>query len=353
MVITNEVSNKYYVCKSGRKPIFWNPLDTNLVPDPNCIFFGKVFEVMEKRLKVNNLTFYLTWDIQELPSYGQDVVAIVLGDEWCRIPSYFHKVRAVFKCYGTRPILGCNPLFKPSYLNFLTLGQFLQAWVNGLPGLMNYTLHKFKHLRQLEKIKKNIYDIPLGYYKQLNLPIKNIENRRDDVFFAGSLIQNQYSVTSLKYWLGNPKLISRKKMISSIDKLKKKCPNLKIELSITSSFHTTSDAEGKSYSEKMMESKICLVPRGTSFETFRFFEALRYGCIVVVEALPPRWFYDNSPAIQINDWNELEAVVKKIIENRKLMKEKHQESLNWWKTKCSEAAVAEYIAENINSIQIK
>jgi hypothetical protein len=99
-----------------------------------------------------------------------------------------------------------------------------------------------------------------------------------------------------------------------------------------------------------MNAKLCLVPRGTSYETFRFFEALRYGCIVVTEALPSRWFYEGSPAIQITDWNELETILEKLLKDQNLMQEKHEESLNWWKTRCSEAVVGEYMAEKLNSL---
>ena len=92
-----------------------------------------------------------------------------------------------------------------------------------------------------------------------------------------------------------------------------------------------------------METKICLVPRGTSFETFRFFEALRYGCVVVTEALPSRWFYKGAPVIQITDWSELEKILEKLLSDKQVLQEKHQESLNWWHKKCSEETVGAYI----------
>ncbi len=162
--------------------------------------------------------------------------------------------------------------------------------------------HGLKYFQHSSNKISHIYDIPLGYARQLDLPIKDIEKREYDVSFAGSIQHGNYSRWSLKYWFDNPKSLSRKIMISKIKILKVKYPELKIELALTSSFGSSKDALDKnSYSENMMNTKICLVPRGTSFETFRFFEAMRYGCIVVVEALPLRWFYEGSPAIQIND----------------------------------------------------
>lgn len=352
--MSKSLANEYYICFRGQEQIPWNPADTDQMVTPECAYFGKVFEAMEKSLKVSGWTFYLTVDINELPSYGQNVVAVVLADEWCRIPIYFHKVRAVFKCYGTRPILGYNPLFELSYLNCLTLMQFIRTWFFRLPSMLNFWIQKLKSLQLGGSNTAPIYDIPLGYYKQLDLPIKDIQLRPYDVFFRGSVVHRMYLRWSLKQWLGTPKSISRKKMMSSIKRCKEKHPDLKLNLSTTSAFipgfTVTSSTESRLYSEEMMDTKICLIPRGNSFETYRFFEALRYGCILVTEALPSRWFYDGSPAIQIKDWSELEEILEKLLKNKQILHEKHQESLNWWETKCSEVVVGAYIAEQLNSL---
>jgi Exostosin family len=352
--MSKALSNQYYLyIHRGQEPIPWNPPDPHPLDWVNYSYFGKVFEEMEKSLKMDDLVFYLTWDnVDELPSYGPNVVSIIIGDEWCRKPMYCHKVLAIFKCYGTRPILGCNPFFHPSYLNLLTLVQFLKNCLHRLPGEINYLLHKLKYLWGFSKKIAPIYDLPLGYDRQSSLPTKDIENRQYDIFFAGSVVHGIHPTWSLKAWINNPKTLSRKIMISNIDKIKRNYQDLKIELSITSSFGSSSkDAlDEKGYSEKMMNSKICLVPRGTSFETFRFFEAMRYGCIVVAEVLPSRWFYNGSPAIQINNWSELEIILPRLLENSSLMTEIYQASLDWWKTKCSEAVVGNYMTEKLNSL---
>lgn len=345
------LSNEIYIwnlrLERDQKPIAWNPCENSQAfnGDDCGEYFGKVFEAMQNSLKVEGLVFYFTRDLHELPSYGENVVAVVIGDEWSRIPTYFHKVGAVFKCYGTNLILGSN-LLKPSYLNFLTLMQFIKAKFADLPGWLYYVFYKFKR-------KKNtpIYDIPLGYSNQVELPIKPINERNNDVFFAGSVAHDTYPVWSLKHWLETPKSLSRKQMLSSINKIKD-CTEIKVELSVTPGFHASFDptksADARSYSEKMMDARICLAPRGTSFETFRFFEGMRYGCLVITEALPSRWFYDGCPAIQVDDWSELKEILVHVFEDKELLQKKHQESLNWWKEKCSEAAVGTYIAEKLN-----
>jgi hypothetical protein len=347
----NSNCNKYYLYLSrGKEPILWNPPDPYPLEGVNFSYFGKVFEAMEKKFNSGGLVFYLTWDnVYDLPSYGSNVVAVIIGDEWCRMPMYCHKVLAIFKCYGTFPILGCNPFLQISHLNFLALLQFLRIWFYRLPGRINYAFKKNVQL-YLSYIKiAPVYDIPIGYDRQSDLPIKNIDERIYDIFFAGSVIHGNYPMWSLKYWIENPKSCSRRVMIENVNKIKKKSLDLEIEMSINSFFGLSgNDALNESiYSEKMMNTKICLVPRGTSFETFRFFEAMRYGCIVIGEALPLRWFYDDSPAIQVNNWNELEVLSQKLIEDKHLMQVKHQESLKWWTEKCSENAVGEYIANKL------
>jgi hypothetical protein len=347
-------SNQYFICllHTPLNPIPWDIPDADETVNCDCIYFGKVFEAMESRLQEKGITFYLTWSLDELPSYGQNVVAVVMGDEWCRIPKYFHKVRAVFKTYGIFPTLGCNPLVRPSLLNLLTLLQFWKNWFLRLPSLLHYRWQQFRQSQSNTVKLPRIYDIPLGYFNQLDLPIKDLEARSYDVFFAGSVAFKAYPVWSIRHWLQTPKILARKKMVSSVYKIQEKYPQLQLELSLTPSFGYQGERNiaAKAYSEQLMDAKICLVPRGSSFETFRFFEGLRYGCIVISEKLPSRWFYVNSPAIQIEDWSQLEEIVDNLFKNSDLMQKLHEESLSWWQNKCSETAVGSYIAEKLNQM---
>ena len=355
------MNNEYYIVPKGsNKPIY---LDLsiglfNLKQKLNIdyqinyyefYYFLKVFETIEKSLSIKNYIFYLTWsNLNRLPSYGQNVVAVILGDEWCLTPKYCHLVKAVFKCYGTSPTLEYN-LLKPSYLNIMALFNFMRVYAFGMPGKVNYTLQNIKNERSGKVKYASIYDIPLGYFNQINLPVKPIEDRLYDVSFAGSIEQRKMpSVWSLNYWLKSPKTIARKKMLSAINIIKTKNPDIKFDLTIHSHFGASVGADINNYCQKLMDTKICLVPRGTSLETYRFFEAIRYGCVVVTEALPSRWFYNDSPAIKVTDWSELVEILDQLVDNPELMKKKHQESLDWWKTKCSEAAVADYIVRKLN-----
>jgi hypothetical protein len=343
--------NQYYIyTRQNQQPIPWNIYDAYPPSEIGlAAYVSKILQAMEKHLHVSGLVFYITWDqIDELPSYGKNVVVIILGDEWYRIPKYPHKVGAIFKCIGTHPILGCNPFLKPSYLNILTLIQFLRILTFRLPGLLNYNFHKLKSLLFGTVKVAPIYEIPLGYNNSKDLPIKDIEERLYDAYFSGSVMHVPYSLWSLKRWLGTPKTLARQLMVASLSNFKKKHPNFNVELAITPGYHARTSKDANSYPETMMNTKICLVPRGTSFETTRLFEGMKYGCIVVTEALPSRWYLDGSPAIQIKDWQDLEAILEKLLKNKQLMEKIHQDSLDWWNTKCSEVVVGDYIASSLN-----
>ncbi|MDD1444685.1 glycosyltransferase family 1 protein [Dolichospermum sp. ST_sed8] len=350
--VTNQITNQYFVClqRDSLKPIMWDisRSDCNAAMAelaPNCLYLGKIFKEMEKQLTISGLTFYMTWDTDQLPSYGNNVVAVLLGDEQCRIPAYIHQVRAVFKNMSTVPMIGDNLFLKPSYLNLMIFMQFLRNWVIRTPGLLNFWFHRLVGAKIAP-----IYDIPLGYFRQDYLPIKDITERQYDLFFAGSLIIDSHPIWSWRFWLRGPKDIARKQMLSAVDKLQTKYPKLKIGVGTTNDFgqEVNFPKDNRSYSEKLMDTKICLAPRGSIFETHRFFEGLRYGCIVIAQPLPDSWFYQDSPAIQLSDWHSLEQVIEKILDNQQLMQLQQEKSLKFWQEKCSEVSVGSFMAAKLN-----
>ena len=106
--------------------------------------------------------------------------------------------------------------------------------------------------------------------------------------------------------------------------------------------------DAEEYSNTLMNTKICLVPRGTSPETFRFFEGLRYGCVLITERLPSRWFYDGAPVIQVDEWSELRDIAPQLLADTDRMQKLHEASLEWWNAICSGEAVGQFMADRIN-----
>jgi hypothetical protein len=113
----------------------------------------------------------------------------------------------------------------------------------------------------------------------------------------------------------------------------------------TASFtESTMTGAGGRYTEIMADTKIALTPRGSSVETYRLFEAMRQGCVVICDRLLPHWFYVGCPAVQIDDWGNLGAEVKALAADPERLADLHRRSLAWWEEKLSERAVAQVIA---------
>jgi hypothetical protein len=80
---------------------------------------------------------------------------------------------------------------------------------------------------------------------------------------------------------------------------------------------------------------------------------MRYGCVIIVESLPSRWFYNGAPIVQIGSWQNLEPVLTRLLNDLELLQTLHQQTLDWWETKCSEKAVGRYIADQINALRLR
>ena len=220
--------------------------------------------------------FLLTRRVNELPDYEpaklKKLIVFLLGDEWCRVPSYSAKVLAVFKCYGSSPKLALHR--SSPHLNSLILLQHIRVLC--------------KDLRRWNANKENVFPFPLGYFRQSDLPVQNILARAYDVAFVGSVqnLPNRKLFYKIITLLRSPKTISRLSMVSCVSQWQNP-NNYNIDVRLTSRFpHAEQSSELSDCSERLMNTKICLSPRGTSLETFRYFEALRYGCVLISEPVP-------------------------------------------------------------------
>ena len=192
--------------------------------------------------------------------------------------------------------------------------------------------------------------VPLGYARQTDLPGKPFETRRFLVGFLGSIENRNYSRFSPKRLLGTPKYVARSRLAEFLHKLIAWAPD-KVFYGTTASFtESTMTGAGDRYTEIMADTKIALVPRGSSVETYRFFEAMRQGCVVICDRLPPHWFYVGCPAIQVDNWGNVEAEVRALSADPERLVDLHRKSLVWWDEKLSERAVAQLIAMCLGSL---
>jgi hypothetical protein len=172
---------------------------------------------------------------------------------------------------------------------------------------------------------KKVFNINIGYNcsGNTNIQFNNkipLSERKKKVFFSG-----QY----------------RSDLSNAIKTLKNK-----YDISFTSGFRQGLSIND--YIQCLSESKICLVPRGISPETFRYSESFASGCIVITTENINTWYYKDSPAYFLNNWNELsddliENILGSNIDNKYLL------NIDYYKKRLSPEANAQYI-ENICKI---
>ena len=362
--VTRALSNSYFIClfdQSGVVP--WNPFSFNLDNYKDFIeihYIAGVFRKIEREAKVKGMTFYVTWNVDNLPAYGDKVVVILLRDEWCRFPNYLCDVHTVFRVHNRWPVYTGNLTEGTLYSNLIALLQFVRLHFIGLPGRLVYLYKRGKSFLQGRAKAVNFHVIPLGYAYQLALPIVQLHERSTDIFFKGSLNNFVPPRHSLKYWLRSPKNLARERMLKNARKLSGNRRDLSIDLEGTEQFtgnllksREAFENEAAHYSQKMMNTKVALVPRGSSLDTFRFFEALRYGCVAITDKLPASWFYDGAPVLPIGNWDKLELIVDELFNDPARMEALHQAALDFWHTHCSEEALGDYITEQLEGKKLQ
>lgn len=315
-----------------------NPTTPDCLDDVGYPYFGRVLNRLSERLKHSGLVFYITgWTVKELPSYGSNVIACILQDEWSREPYYRHRVGAILKAYGPRP-------------THLEANQFGSPYEKGM-NLLAYAkaLLKDRGGRSLSSIRKQLYasklapiiHLPLGCYAYANVPYIPFANRPYDVYFKGSAQHRNKPFRRLK----SPKELARLRMEKALESLQSNCPNVKTFFQKTGSFRESINSDRNSYLENMMRTRFALIPRGANLETFRFYEAIRYGCIPVGEVFPCSYIYDNAPIVRLKDWSDLDQVLSQLLSNPAKLQSLHQQALQWWRDIVSEEACTNMILE--------
>jgi len=346
-----EGGHRFLVCRPPRPPVAWTPPEPTPATGYDVRYMGRALAAASRALPPTpRLTFILTWDLDDLPQTGRDVVAIVQGDEDARRPRWSDEVLVTFKCYGTlppwMPVSG-----RPGMLEALEAAHFLRRVVLWAPGA---TRHVWNRARPWARTAP-IHAIPLGYYNQSDHRPIEFDRRRWTISFAGSGAEGP-TTAGWRRVLTPPKDRARAQMRAALEELRAAMPDEPILTLYQRDFPALlpgqdgeARAQTQSYSELLADTRLCLVPRGNSPETFRFFEALRAGCIVVCEPLPDHWFYQGAPVIRVRRWNELSSVVEPLLGDPSAMLELHRASLDWWTARCSEDAIGQFMALRIRA----
>ncbi|HEX2525998.1 MAG TPA: hypothetical protein VHL31_06815 [Geminicoccus sp.] len=282
--------------------------------------------------------WFITYDGKhDIQGLDGDCVVFMYGEERSLTPWRYERAGLVLKAYGMRPH-AVEP-FRPDMPWLL---DRMRVERNRLQDLaIAWRMGRVRH----QVLAAKTLPIPLGYARQEDLPIEPMAGRANLVWFAGSLHNAQVSPLALYPRLANlPKLNARRQMAAALCKLQAERPDWPIALQLNQTYQASHSPAGNDYARRLMDTRICVAPRGTTPETQRFFEAMRAGCAVVCEELPDFWFYRSAPAIRLRRWSDLEQTVEGLLAVPGRLEDLQRAGLRWWAQVAGPAAMAETVA---------
>jgi hypothetical protein len=304
-------------------PNIVNSIGAALDAGGETVFLQRLFGALQKRMRsdFHRFTFVVHhWSYHEkkgahielLPGDAAKVL-IVLADEREVFPTEnFSSYRAVFRAYGDPP---CD--------------------------------------------SSRIFPFPIGYLNAAgSTDSKSFDQRSRCLFFSGYLNRNRIDIYKQFRpipWLPKRNLIGRYPRELARRLVEKLCPEKSFDDAFPASSVSFTEWFGKGlepavYARTLADTKIALCPPGfISSETIRHWEAMRLGCVVISAPLPPNRFYKGSPIIQLQDWSELKPLLKDLLLAPEELQLRHKATVDWWERKCSEDAVADYMASVMES----
>lgn len=218
------------------------------------------------------------------PAVGDNVIVLLLSDEFSRVPPYINDVKCVFKT-----------------------GVVYEDTLQG------------------------VIPFPLGYTKLFkNTSNVILKNKDIDVFFSGQAITQD-----------------RHEMIYYLNEYKINNPQYNCSINVSDNFLGGMDSEEYTTMMYRSKICFCPAGT-TMAESFRFFEAFAAGCVVYTkEYIPETKIYKDAPIIKMNHWNQSEKAINHLLGLDNLLERYYNKTCSYYESNYSEKAVARYITNNI------
>lgn len=319
----------------------WDLSERNDVAFGDLRYFGDVFTVVNHLLPDAGVRILATDSITApLPVSGPDVVVLSLNDESGKCPTYAFDVGLTVKTMGGTkrlPYVAVWPLHRwPAAI--LAAIEETQAQLGRVPFMARSAMGTVRHRR-----RPPVLDVPLGIRAYFHRDFVPFEERQYDVMFAGSLVNQPGEDTR---FLPAQKWRARRDFLAAVDRAREQRPKLSFSVRTVPSHWAAMRWVGE-YLEELSQSRVVLCPRGSSLDTHRFFEALRFGCVPIYEMLPKRSYYTGSPAVQCADWRKLPDVLDRLFADPVELRQRHEAALRWYDEHVAPAAVGATIAHEI------
>lgn len=199
-----------------------------------------------------------------------------------------------------------------------------------VPAYVGDVFMTFKNYPPFGALPDNLRVFPLGCNKDVaELPAPELFERPIDVFFIGREEFRGEFFAATDHAFGD----------------------LRADISKAPEFRKGLSPED--YAAKLAQAKIALSPRGVSHETFRTYEALRAGCVVIAQRQIPCWWTSGWPVIEVDDWQGIDDLVRAHLSGTAALQKRADAGRQWWRDHCSPAAVAGYMLGEITSQLLK
>ncbi len=306
-----------------------------------------VLELALPHVSAEGLQFYFTKEAYHLPAYGPNVVGVLLQEERCKVPVYGRHVRAVIRNLLDYPFLGYRPRFDFNRLDAILTFEFVRDSYTSLRSRYALAHPPAVYPAPVRREPRTIR-LPLGYHSQVEVPQLAMADRPLDTFFAGQ-VGEAIPPGSYKHYTSTSKIQARRQIWYALRELQQEGRwNMDLGDVAADRQHQAATAFS-SYSEKMMQSRICVAPRGSMADTYRAFEGLRAGCLVVANPLPKDDFlYPHAPLLIVDHWRELGGILERYARDVDALERWRARSLAWWHNHLRPEVVAVMIADRLN-----
>jgi hypothetical protein len=263
-------------------------------------------------------------------SLSERDVLIFVGDETAT-PLPHTPVCPEFRTYGERFAVPCRNVRRDLPLAAAEAALFARNRARGV----------LRRPRPLSPRRPEPGRLPLGMpgFPEPRESVPRVAERPFDVGFRGSTTGERPFA---------PKRLSRQRMLAALERLP---AGVVVDLVETESFSASYSLDPASYAQSLLDTKICLAPRGGSIESYRVFEGALAGCVVVTEPLPSAWFYEGLPHRELKSWSELRGVVEELLADPAGMQAMSDAGREWAENVVSARAIGEWIAARLEDVR--
>tara|TARA_R100000664_G_scaffold31446_1_gene45032 strand:- start:3132 stop:3995 length:864 start_codon:yes stop_codon:yes gene_type:complete len=249
----------------------------------------------------------------------------------------------------------------------------IQVWDHDLPKETKYPKVFVSTSDESHQAPKQIYDDDFVHIFKQYVPLAKWGAGQQDATsiefsFAGGLIQNKVtalplchlegvkdqglSINERKYdwsWMGQFNPYTRLYFRGQVDNLLSERPDCRSKVLWYDGWNNGEETE--SYSDVINNTKIVPVPIGSgSYESFRFFEAMMCGCVVLNTKLPTTDFYNNAPHVRLTSWDQIVRAIDILMADPSRMQVLSDRARQWYKDFCSPEAISNLIISKLEGV---